>query len=298
MRKNHQGVLFAAILCFCTLAAFGAWFAFQNGVFSPGKPTVQRVPLPSGLFGQRNLRESQGWVPQDFFKTPAAIRACEAIANRNPAALQDLIDAGLDVNQADETGMTLLYWAFACENLEAFELLLDSGADPDKKLKRSIYLHDISPFVQGDSILFTCMRQAWEPGHSDFFFAALKHTREIDQRDWHGDTLLLLAVNPLRSNLTGKAVLTQIIRRGVDLDAQNQYGSTAAMLAVNDNRPQAALQIFVAGADPNIRNHRSETVADWARRKLKFEKNNPSYPHADLTKLLEWLEEHSPPDEE
>lgn len=54
----------------------------------------------------------------------------DAIKSGNRAAVQDMIDAGADLNQQDKQGWTPLNWAVGSGQLEIVELLLERGADP------------------------------------------------------------------------------------------------------------------------------------------------------------------------
>jgi len=209
-------------------------------------------------YRERSYREREGWAPEDFFQTTEAIRACEAISSGDRARLRELIDSGLDVNSSGKKGVTLLYWAFFDDNLEAFKQLLAFGADPDKKLTDYVHRKYEIPFRHGDSILFTCIEQPkW-----DYFFAALPHTRDVNQRN-AADQTLLIACTWVRGIFgTGEDTLQRIIDAGVDLDAQDMNGNTAAFNAIVWERPQHCLQILMAGADPSIRNNNGQTVAD------------------------------------
>lgn len=299
MGKRDNRTLIAGIVC-TTLAAL---LAYQFGHLLPllprrpehQKPDREKIAMPdgqSGRSGERTLREREGWVPQDFFEVPDAIRACKAITSRDQQQLQALIDAGLDVNLSGKAGITLLYWAFVSDNLEAFKLLLESGADPDQKLTNSLYLRTVMAFREGDSILFTTMRITWNRGQLDFFYAALDHASEKDPRDAAGNTLLHVVMAERRPD---EAILARIIEFGVDLDAQTKYGNTEAMWAVSHDRPDLALQMFEAGADPSIRNNQGQSVADLLRRKLEQERGNQYYPKEAAQQLLEWLEKRDPP---
>jgi ankyrin repeat protein len=144
--------------------------------------------------------------------------------------------------------------------------------------------------VEGDSILFTCIRKAWKRSQLDFFFAALEHTGEKDPRGWAGKNLLDVVVAERR--IDGD-ILARLVESGVDLDMQTQSGSTTAMWAVRLDRPQLALHILKKGANPSIRNKKGQSVKDLILEKLEHEKGNPHYPKEDAARLLEWLENHS-----
>lgn len=54
----------------------------------------------------------------------------EAVKAGNADAVNELIKAGVELNQQDKQGWTALNWAAAKGNVEMAELLLENGADP------------------------------------------------------------------------------------------------------------------------------------------------------------------------
>lgn len=293
MGKSNKWPISAAVFGIIAVAVLAVLLRYNREHFLPGKRDRPQVADPTEQLRKLvdpTLREIQGWTPQDFFKEEQTVRAAAAISARDQTELQALIDGGLDVNVTGKAGFTLLYWAFAEDNFEAFDLLLSSGADPDQKLTRSITLQANRPLVEGNSIPFTCIRTAWKRSQLDFFFAALEHAREKNPRDFEGNTLLQVLVAERRIN---EEILARFSETGVDLDMQTQYGGTAAMWAVRLDRPQLALKILQAGADPNIKDKQGQSVASLMLQKLEREKGNPNYPQEDAARLLEWLEKHS-----
>jgi ankyrin repeat protein len=291
MGKNLKWALVVGVVCVGALIVL----TYGSGRFLTGKPKFQMPTAPVAKLSKPRefiLREIEDWTPQDYFQEENAIRACDAITARDQVKLQALIDAGLDVNVTGKAGFTLLHWAFAEDNFPAFELLLKSGADPGRKLTRPIYLSTKSPFAEGDSILFTCLRAAWKPSQLDFVYTALAHG-EKDPRDWEGKDVLTVFGSEHRFN---GEILARLAESGMDRDIQNQYGDTAAMWAVKLDRPELALQILQSGADLSIRNQKGQSVKDLTLLKLKLEKDNPNYPKEDAARLLEWLEQQGPPE--
>ena len=241
-----------------------------------------------------SVREPSGWAPEGFFHASVVLHACEAITIGDSGKLQDLIDSGLDVNSSGKAGMTLLHWAFACGNLEAFKLLLESGADPDKRLKYTLETPHMGRLFFGDSVLFSCLRQAkWQ-----FFFPALEETSDVNQLDANGDTLLIASMRQYGLGVTNYAQLSmteetlqRIIASGVNLDARSKYGYTAALHAILAGRPLLCLTILEAGADPGIHGYEGETLAEALTAIAKrFEERGLVERLAEAKRLQQWLD--------
>ena len=200
-----------------------------------------------------------------------------------------MVDAGLDVNLSGKAGMTLLHWAFFDDNLDAFKLLLELGADPDKHLAEPIKVCD-GWMVGGESILFTCMRSRQMKKWA-FFCAALAHTRDVNQRDFFGETLLLASMDSQVFASMTEEVLQRILASGVELDAGRkwQYGN----IACDGVGSAAVLPSDVGGGGGSgCPERRRQTVADILSSRLElFELRGVSYYRpGDAERLKDWLE--------
>lgn len=247
------------------------------------------VRLKPGNPNDMTIRGREGWVAEDFFSDLDAIRAANAIVAQDRHELQSLIDAGLDVNHAGKADMTLLFWALVADNRPAFELLLDSGADPDKRLSGTIVpQRSARTFARNDTVLFASLKIS----RADFFLAALKHTDNVNQRDIGKDTFLHACT---KGNLfirvtIGKQVLQPLIDAGIDLNAQDRYGCTAAYYAAAGDAA-ICLRLLHAGADPEIPSDRGDKLADRLSHALKhYKKQGLTQWIADAERVREWLD--------
>ena len=134
-----------------------------------------------------------GWVASDYFDGKDALLACDAIYWRDKTQLSLMVENGLDVNLQKKDGITLLHWAVACNSLECFKFLLESGADPDVPISTTIKTKD-GPvfygtiFYAGDTVLHSCARMLW----NRYLFEGLKFCRQPEQPGAGGHELRTL----------------------------------------------------------------------------------------------------------
>lgn len=236
--------------------------------------------------GERSLREKENWSPRDFFDLSEAIGACEAIAARDESRLKVMIGNGLDVNMCGKAGMTLLFWAYVCGNLDAFEVLLESGADPDRRLTAALALKSATPLSPHDTILFTCVRHhKWR-----FFFAALSRTHDVNQHDGGGLNLIQVAMNAPTILHVSPDTLQRLIDAGIALDERDEYGGTAAISALAWERPAFCLQLLKAGANPVLRDVNGRNLTDYLMVKMKrYEQQGNEFVPQGFHELYQWI---------
>jgi hypothetical protein len=290
LRRKAKWIVAALILCVAVATVWVLVVGLQTRLL----PQVDGADgeRSTGSRGRKTLWTEAGWTPEDFFDSEAALRACELISERKHDQLkkhlkEQLLDPEFDVNQSGKSGMTLLYWAFGEGNKEAFELLLDSGADPDQKLTKPITIKNGWLFA-GDSILFSAMRKTkW-----DFFFAALEHSSNVNQRDVEGNSLLHVCMRGDVIYSVSDEMLQRLLDCGVPLDAPDKYGDTAAVYALFEDRPLHCLRILEAGADPEIQNAQGRTIADLLSIRIEAYKKRGEQPPPGTDRLKQWLDSH------
>jgi len=108
-----------------------------DNIFADDKSSTLRKMLKPGLFRKAVLpidsinKKGKGLLSMAAFKN--ALKC-----------MKELLDAGADVNQRDENGMTPLHWAAGMANTKAVRILLEAGANPSiPDNKGSIPLHYI-----------------------------------------------------------------------------------------------------------------------------------------------------------
>lgn len=200
----------------------------------------------SEISNRANIARSYCWSGSDFFESPEMLLACDAILHNDETQLRKLLDAQLEVNTTGKYGFTLLFWAFACDNLQAFELLLEQGADPDRQLKRSIAAGRYEFLYLMDSVLFSSAKR----NNERFLLSGLKYSHDINRRDITGENVLHVLTSP--SSFGTFEVLNAAIAAGVDVNAADGSGSTPVRRALGMGRFAVALQLLKAGADPRV----------------------------------------------
>ena len=148
-----------------------------------------------------------------------------------PDTVALLIDAGADLDLANDYGVTPL--ALACDNGSGAMVtrLLSAGADPN--LARST----------GETPLMTCART----GALDAVRALLAHGADPNAAEsWHGQTALMWAAGERHA-----AVVEALVEHGADVHARSSAGYTPLLIAARVDEPELVRLLIAAGADVN-----------------------------------------------
>ena len=263
---------------------------------APPTPGVQQAAddeRPAHTF-RRSIVAREGWSPEGFFTSPNELLICEAISSGDRQRLVALLDSGVELNTPGRFGFTVLHWAYAADDLEAFELLLKYGADPDQRFTETFrwstegpveasmesMLGHYLPFRKDESILFISI---WHI-RDQYCFVALPYSAKGEQLTQRGETLIHRYLGYGRGNELG---LQELIDAGVDLNAIGHFGDTASHMAFSIS-PALCLQLLEAGADPSVKNERGRDVADWLEARLSSLK--PGERADRYEPLIRWLE--------
>jgi ankyrin repeat protein len=165
----------------------------------------------------------------------------QAASKGQVAKVRALLDAGLDVNLADEGGGTLLWVAAACGKAGVVRLLLDRGADVDAR-----HLDDgTTPLLASDSLEVVRM-----------LLAAGADRRATGR---YGECLPLNAASFDWTELLG-----DLIGSGFDVDTRDRTGQTALHRAAGYGRAEVVRLLLAAGAGRDVRDVFGQTPRDLA----------------------------------
>ncbi len=176
--------------------------------------------------------------------------SCEYFSEK---MMRTILETGLNVNQKDTTGDTLLHWVARSESPKAIKLLLDQGAD-----------------VSAENIL------GWTPLHSAVASSAVETTTlllekgsDVNAKGRNGDTPLHLAASnniillsrrpwdwdgsPGPETPEKLATVKRLLTYGADVNAKNKAGVTPLAYARASGYGETVKLLLDKGADVNAR---------------------------------------------
>lgn len=205
---------------------------------------------------------------------------------------------GKDINVRGKAGVTPLWLAIHCNLVRDVPSLVRDGADPDLRLNDDLRKYasktdEIYGFRGEDDGYFgakgetVVMAACTNPIFREIYIPLLiKSTKEPNQTDQLGRNLLhRLLYHPL---LIGQEhLVNDLVKAGVDLNAQTISGSTPAHVAVALN-PKVIPVLVELGADPNIRDIHNRTVEDLLSLAIR-----EGYPRQDdYQTTIAWLRDN------
>jgi ankyrin repeat protein len=154
-----------------------------------------------------------------------------AVSRNDVATTERLLQAGADVNAANEFGATALYAAAAHADPAMAERLLAAGADAN------------APLLSGETPLMEAARR----GNLATVQALLARKANPNAQEGNGgQTALMWAVAEHQV-----AVVDELVRRGADIGARSKAGSTALTFAAQQGDADCIRILLAAGAKPN-----------------------------------------------
>jgi uncharacterized protein len=164
-----------------------------------------------------------------FATSSIASTIADAAMQQNFEAIEQLIAAGADINEAQADGATALHWAVQWDDLTTAELLLAAGAKPDVSNRAGA----------------TPLRLAAVNGNAAMLSLLLAAGVEISEPvSTTGDTALMMAAR------TGKPDAVRVLLdAGADVNAKETWGGTTALMwAATEGHAEVARMLLDAGA--------------------------------------------------
>ena len=207
---------------------------------------------------------------------------------------QVLIGHGADVNAANESGETALWIACYESDVDAINVLLNAGADPNivstegnaclhravhyKETLQALIDHGAGVNVTNNdketALLEACISR-WTA--LDAINVLLNAGADPNIADQKGYTCLIYATN----NQCPKEVLQALTDHEADVNAVNNDGATALLLACNAGQRELVCLLLTAGADTSI----VDVHGDTCLHKLLYRDHD--HDHETLQMLLE-----------
>ncbi len=175
--------------------------------------------------------------------------AVSAGANETVRAIAEhpMSSAHIDrVSRKDPELLTALMTAAAEGNLEAAEILIDAGANLEKQSKSG----------------WTAVSIAVNAGHFDIADKLIDAGADFRKSISQGRSNVLHVLAMAKKEDT--ALFAKMLHRGIDINAQNDDGTTALMLAVRTGKVELTKALLAAGAKPNMVEATGKTALHYA----------------------------------
>ncbi len=210
-------------------------------------------------------------------RADAAAAWREAITHRDAAALARLLDEGVDVDLANDAGVTALMVAAGRGDLALARRLLDVGARVDATNARGgtalMYAAQggnvrllkllLARGAEAGTIAdngWTALTIAAAKGHVRMVRILLERGVDPNARDIYGWTALMRATQ----NAEAEVVDALLEAEGIALDTRNEHGMTALHLAAVAGDRAIATRLLRHCADPTIEDEAGRTPAALA----------------------------------
>lgn len=159
----------------------------------------------------------------------------EAVLSGEKEKVEKSLKKGADVNGLDTHGLTPLHHAFSNKHMEIAKYLIENGAD------LGVTSADGTTLAQ------------WV--NSDIFDEMMGKDCDFSQLLLNGRTYLHLAVE-----LGLEKQFNRYVAGGLDINAQDNSGTTPLISAILAGQPELAFKLISAGADVCIQNEKETTA--------------------------------------
>ena len=172
--------------------------------------------------------------------------------------IDDLLDSGADINyQAKSTGFTALMIAIDSSNDRIAEYLLNSGANPSLKNNKG---NTASKLASSSSTIFQLIQK------KETLDRLQKRPQAAPTTATPAGQLNIDFYEEIISPTPQTKKIKSILKRGANINYQDEDGYTAVMLAVDNQNDRIAEYLLNEGADPLLKNTYGEIASDLASR--------------------------------
>ncbi len=193
----------------------------------------------------------------EYFTSQVQVQLAEAINKDKPDLIDVAVEAGADVNYVGKEEMVPLMWALVKDKKNSFKKLLELGANPNFKTKRT----DFNPRhkTHNSSSETSVMVVASIMEDSYYLSTALKYGGKPNllSSQTHNETLLFEAIQNHRIDN-----VKILLDAGANINHQSEDGSTPIFLAKAITRYDLVYLLMQRGADLKHRGHRYSVYDD------------------------------------
>ena len=231
MIRNNTRNLIVLSMCVLGLTVFcmptvNAQVALRNSPIVPEKDQA--------YLGDGKVEE----LPREIKAQGDFAALYDAVDKEDSLRLKQLLDAGADINDVDEDGLTVLMYAVVDKKKKIIPQLLQAGADVNASVEDG----------------FTILMNECKEGHADTVKQLLKTNVDVNVADKDGLTALMYA-----SDQGNAAIVKQLLKAGANVNVADKNGWTPLMYA-NSKSKGAVKQLLKAGANVNAVDKDGDTV--------------------------------------
>lgn len=219
-----------------------------------GQAEAVKLLLDAGA--DTKIKDENGWTAFYF--------ACSH--GNDEKIVKYLLDAGANPNEKDVKGQTPLMWLGWGERTENFKALVAAKADvntKDSDGRTPLMISSTRFFYEEIRILLDAKADVQikdKNGWNALMYASASVFRR-EEIGAHGDGMIVW--------LKATQIIEELILVGIDVNAQNNDGETALMLAIKSGNAHFAETLLAKGANPNIKNKKGKTANDYTDQNYK-----------------------------